>query len=162
MPLRVGVFGAGGRMGSAVCAAVAADPELELVAAVDPFHSGIDLRQVTGVDLPMQLAPGPEVFTQTDVEVVVDFTSVDAARGNVQWLAEHGIHGVVGTTGLTDADYAAFRAVFTTSNCVVAPNFAIGAVLMCASQRWRRPSSSRSRSSSTTTTRRSTRLRAPR
>ena len=130
MPLRVGVFGAGGRMGSAVCAAVAADPELELVAAVDPFHSGIDLRQVTGVDLPMQLAPGPEVFTQTDVEVVVDFTSVDAARDNVRWLAEHGIHGVVGTTGLTDADYTAFRAAFTTSNCVVAPNFAIGAVLM--------------------------------
>ena len=47
--IRVGVFGAGGRMGSTVCAAVAADPELELVAAVDPYHSGIDLQQL-GVD----------------------------------------------------------------------------------------------------------------
>ena len=49
--LRVGVFGAGGRMGSTVCRAVADDPALELVAAVDPHHSGLDLRQVTGVDL---------------------------------------------------------------------------------------------------------------
>ena len=39
-------------MGSTVCNAVVTDPDLELVAAVDPFHSGIDLRQVTGVDLP--------------------------------------------------------------------------------------------------------------
>ena len=49
--IRVGVFGAGGRMGSTVCAAVAADPELELVAAVDPYHEGIELRQL-GVDAP--------------------------------------------------------------------------------------------------------------
>jgi 4-hydroxy-tetrahydrodipicolinate reductase len=117
-------------MGSTVCRAVADDPQLDLVAAVDPFHSGIDLRQVTGVDLPMQVAPGPEVFEQLDAEVVVDFTQVDAARDNVLWLAEHGVHAVVGTTGFTDADYATFREAFTSSNCVIAPNFAIGAVLM--------------------------------
>ena len=130
MPLRVGVFGAGGRMGSTVCRAVADDSQLELVGAVDPFHSGIDLRQVTGVDLPMQLAAGPEVFADTEAQVVVDFTQADAARENLLWLAEHGIHAVVGTTGFTDADYDRFREVFTTSNCVIAPNFAIGAVLM--------------------------------
>ena len=44
--IRVGVFGAGGRMGSTVCRAVVDDPELELVAAVDPYHAGIDLRQL--------------------------------------------------------------------------------------------------------------------
>jgi 4-hydroxy-tetrahydrodipicolinate reductase len=130
MPLRVGVFGAGGRMGSTVCNAVATDPHLELVAAVDPFHSGIDLRQVTGVDLPMQVAAGAEVFADTGAEVVVDFTQVDAARDNVLWLADHKIHAVVGTTGFTDDDYTRFRERFVSSNCVVAPNFAIGAVLM--------------------------------
>jgi 4-hydroxy-tetrahydrodipicolinate reductase len=130
MPLRVGVFGAGGRMGSTVCRAVADDPELDLVAAVDPFHAGIDLRQVTGLDLSMQIAAGPEVFTDTKAEVVIDFTKVDAARENVQWLADNGIHAVVGTTGFTEEDYANFRASFTESNCVLAPNFAIGAVLM--------------------------------
>jgi 4-hydroxy-tetrahydrodipicolinate reductase len=117
-------------MGSTVCRAVTDDPQLDLVAAVDPFHSGIDLRQVTGVDLPMQVQAGPEVFVDAGAEVVIDFTQVDAARDNVLWLAEHGIHAVVGTTGFTDADYDAFRKSFTSSNCVIAPNFAIGAVLM--------------------------------
>lgn len=130
MGLRVGVFGAGGRMGSTVCRAVADDPELELVAAVDPFHSGIDLRQVTGVDLPLQVAAGPEAFEQTDAQVVVDFTRRDAARENLLWLASHGIHAVVGTTGFTEEDYRQFGEAFTKSNCIIAPNFAIGAVLM--------------------------------
>ena len=46
------------------------------------------------------------------------------------WLAENGIHAVVGTTGFTDGDLDQFRQAFTTSNCVIAPNFAIGAILM--------------------------------
>lgn len=117
-------------MGSTVCQAVAADPDLELVAAVDPFHGGLDLRQVTGLDLPLQLGLGPDVFEDAGVQVAVDFTQVEAGRENLLWLAEHGIHAVVGTTGFTDADYAAFEEAFTRSNCVIAPNFAIGAILM--------------------------------
>jgi 4-hydroxy-tetrahydrodipicolinate reductase len=130
MALRVGVFGAGGRMGSTVCRAVADDPDLELVAAVDPFHSGIDLHQVTSVDLPFQVAAGPDAFAEVGVDVVVDFTQAEAARGNLAWLAEHGIHAVVGTTGFSDDDVADFEREFTSSNCVIAPNFALGAVLM--------------------------------
>lgn len=129
-PLRVGVFGAGGRMGATVCRAVADDPDLELVAAVDPFHAGLDLRQVTGVDLPFQLASAPDVFIETGVQVAVDFTQVEAGRENLLWLAEHGIHAVVGTTGFTDEDCERFASAFTRSNCVIAPNFAIGAILM--------------------------------
>jgi 4-hydroxy-tetrahydrodipicolinate reductase len=117
-------------MGSTVCQAVAGDPALDLVAAVDPFHSGIDLRQVTGVDLPLQIGSGAELFEQVGTEVVVDFTQLEAARENLVWLADHGIHAVVGTTGFTDGDYERFRAAFSRSNCVIAPNFAIGAVLM--------------------------------
>lgn len=64
------------------------------------------------------------------VEVVVDFTRLDAARENMAWLAKHGIHAVVGTTGFTDDDYRSAEAAFTSSNCIIAPNFAIGAVLM--------------------------------
>jgi 4-hydroxy-tetrahydrodipicolinate reductase len=128
--VRVGVFGAGGRMGTAVCQAVRDDPDLELAAAVDPFHAGIDLRQVNGVDQHLQVAAGPEALLEAGVEVAVDFTDVAAARENVAWLADQGIHAVVGTTGFSDDDLAAFRAAFTRSNCVIAPNFAIGAVLM--------------------------------
>lgn len=117
-------------MGSTVCQAVAADPDLELVAAVDPFHAGLDLRQVTGLDLPVQLGLGAEAFEDAGVQVAIDFTQVEAGRENLLWLAEHGIHAVVGTTGFTEDDYAAFDAAFTRSNCVIAPNFAIGAILM--------------------------------
>ena len=130
MTLRVGVFGAGGRMGSTVCAAVDADPALELVAAVDPHHAGLDLRQVTGVDSSWQIAKGPEAFLDAGVDVAVDFTHLEAARSNLLWLAGKGIHAVTGTTGFSDADYASFEKAFSESNCVIAPNFAIGAVLM--------------------------------
>ncbi|MCD9624909.1 4-hydroxy-tetrahydrodipicolinate reductase [Rhabdothermincola sp. EGI L10124] len=130
MTLRVGVFGAGGRMGRTVCQAVAADPALELVAAVDPHHAGLDLRQVAGVDLPWQVAMGADVFVDAKVDVAVDFTHVSAGRQNLRWLADHGIHAVTGTTGFTDADYESFAHAFSRSNCVIAPNFAIGAVLM--------------------------------
>src|SRR5688572_12550203 len=100
MTLRVGVFGAGGRMGSTVCQAVAADPDLDLVAVVDPHHSGIDLHQVAkGENMPdLQIAPDAEALAQAGVEVAVDFTDIAAARENVRWCAENGVHAVVGTS----------------------------------------------------------------
>ncbi len=129
--IRVGVFGAVGRMGATVCRAVAEDSQLDLVAAVDPFHSGLELSQaadVPGVDL--MVSGDRQALIDAKAEVVVDFTEASAARENLAWVAEHGIHAVVGTTGLGDDDIETFRAAFTRSNCVVAPNFAVGAVLM--------------------------------
>ena len=123
MTIRVGVFGAGWRMGATVGAAVAADGELELVAAVDPHHVGETIEGVT-------IANGPGALADAGAEVVVDFTVLDASRQNLHWLAEHGMHAVVGTTGFSDDDLDGFRAAFTDSNCFLAPNFAIGAVLM--------------------------------
>jgi 4-hydroxy-tetrahydrodipicolinate reductase len=120
-------------MGSAVCRAVAADPALTLAAAVDPHHAGLDLRQVAGVDTGgLQIAGDASAFTHEGVEVVVDFTDIAAARQNLRWCAEAGVHAVVGTTGFTDDDFDRLRTAFEASsaNCFVAPNFAIGAVLM--------------------------------
>ena len=131
MTIRVGVFGAGGRMGSAVCHAVAADSELELVAAVDPHHAGLDLSAVAGPTVgDLQIAHDADSLVAAGAQVVVDFTHLDAARANLAWLAEAGIHAVVGTTGFDDVDLARFRSEFIRSNCVIAPNFAIGAILM--------------------------------
>ncbi len=127
---RVGVFGAAGRMGRTVCEAVVADPVLELVAAVDPLHAGIDLRRVAEVDSDLQVASSAEALVEAGAEVVVDFTVVDAARTNLAFAAEHGLHAVVGTTGFTEADLARIGADFSRSSCLIAPNFAIGAVLM--------------------------------
>jgi 4-hydroxy-tetrahydrodipicolinate reductase len=127
----VGVFGAGGRMGAEVCRAVADDPGLRLVAAIDPFHAGLDLRQAAGVEAPgVQIVPSPEALQGAGVQVAIDFTHAEAARENLRWCAHNGVHAVVGTTGFSEHDLAEFRELFRTSNCVIAPNFAIGAVLM--------------------------------
>nr|MDP9453813.1 4-hydroxy-tetrahydrodipicolinate reductase [Actinomycetota bacterium] len=77
--VRVGVFGAAGRMGRIVCQAVLGDPGLDLVAAVDPLHAGLDLRPVTGVDVDLPILPAPEALDGLDVDVVVDFTAAAAA-----------------------------------------------------------------------------------
>jgi 4-hydroxy-tetrahydrodipicolinate reductase len=123
MTIRVAVFGAGGRMGQTVCGAVDGDPELELVGAVDPAQAG---EQVLGVPI----EGSPEALADRGVELVVDFTVLAAARENLAWAAGAGVHAVVGTTGFGDDDLARLRADFAHSNCLVAPNFAIGAVLM--------------------------------
>jgi 4-hydroxy-tetrahydrodipicolinate reductase len=128
--VKVGVFGAAGRMGSTVCQAVLGDPELDLVAAVDPLHAGLDLRHAARVESDLHVSANASALVDAGAEVVVDFTHLDAARGNIEFAAEHGIHAVVGTTGFTDADLATYGAAFTRSSCLIVPNFAIGAVLM--------------------------------
>src|SRR3954452_3662396 len=132
MTIRVGVFGAGGRMGAMVCRSVVAEPGLELVAAVDPHHAGLDLRTVTGADVPgLQISPDTRALAEVKAEVAVDFTVADGARQNLRWCAENGVHAVVGTTGLSDEDLSEIDLLFRKGpNCLIAPNFAIGAVLM--------------------------------
>lgn len=119
-------------MGSTVCAAVASDREVELVAAVDPHHEGIDLHLlVRGAEVPEITVGGdPTEFERVGVDVVVDFTQPEGARANLAWAADQGVHAVVGTTGFSEADVAVLRQAFTRSNCLIAPNFAIGAILM--------------------------------
>jgi 4-hydroxy-tetrahydrodipicolinate reductase len=122
-PIKVGVVGAGGRMGATVCGAVEADPALQLVAAVDPKAVG---QQVHGIAIAGEL----RALADAGAEVVVDFTVADSARVTLPWLAMHGMHAVVGTTGFTATDLADFRSAFSGSNCLIAANFAISAVLM--------------------------------
>ncbi len=131
--LRVGVLGAAGRMGVAVCQAVAADPALSLVAAVDPRLAGRHLRQAAGVEgADLALEGGVDALARAAVEVAVDFTQATAAMENLRWCAAHGVHAVVGTTGLSADDMAELDQLFSPGgvNCLVAANFAIGAVLM--------------------------------
>ena len=121
--IRVGVFGAAGRMGASVCDAVTADADLELVAAVDPAGAGRSTHGLT-------IAADPRAMADAGVQVAVDFTVAAAARTNLSWCGLHGVHAVVGTTGFSDDDLTNFRSAFRTSNCLIAANFAISAVLM--------------------------------
>jgi 4-hydroxy-tetrahydrodipicolinate reductase len=107
-PLHVGVAGAGGRMGATVCEAVEGAEDMQLTGRADPTL-GVALADILG-----------------DCDVVVDFTTPDVALENALACVRAGVHAVVGTTGwdpepLRGEDGA---------NVFVAPNFAIGAVLM--------------------------------
>jgi 4-hydroxy-tetrahydrodipicolinate reductase len=119
-------------MGRTVCAAMAAEPSVDLVAAVDPYHAGIDLQQLGVPDTGLQVAGSADALLEAHADVAVDFTVVDAARKNLTWCADHGVHAVVGTTGFDTDELDALRARFEASaaNAIVAPNFSIGAVLM--------------------------------
>ena len=121
--IRVGVLGAAGRMGREVCRAVAAADDLELIAAVDPNNAGLEAEG---------LLVSATVEHLSDVDVAVDFTLPSTVMPNVRWCLRNGVHAVVGTTGLTPADLEELRAAAETgtANCVVAPNFALGAVLL--------------------------------
>jgi 4-hydroxy-tetrahydrodipicolinate reductase len=110
--IRVVVSGAAGRMGETVCEAVEGAEDMELVARADP---------ALGLELSDAL---------TEADVVVDFTTPEAAPGNVKACLDAGVHAVVGTTGF---DLDPLRAAAERADgprVLVAPNFAIGAVLM--------------------------------
>ncbi|WP_373070759.1 4-hydroxy-tetrahydrodipicolinate reductase [Gemmatimonas sp.] len=124
--MRVGVNGAAGRMGRSVCAAVAADPQLVLAAGVAPRGFGEEIEGIT-------ISEHLHAFAVAACDVVVDFTVAAAARDALPWLEMNGIHAVVGTTGFTAKDFELFASTFGGTdgpNCVIAPNFAISAVLM--------------------------------
>jgi 4-hydroxy-tetrahydrodipicolinate reductase len=128
--IRVGVFGATGRMGRTVCQAVSDADGMVLAAAVDPHHVGNDLLSAIGVVSDVMITGGSSGLRPDEVDVMVDFTEASAARDNLRWCAENGVHAVVGTSGLGTDDVERARAAFTRSNCIIVPNFAIGAVLM--------------------------------
>jgi 4-hydroxy-tetrahydrodipicolinate reductase len=106
--INVAVSGAAGRMGGTACEAVEHAEDMALVGRADPLLDTA-LADVLG-----------------DADVVVDFSTPDSAAENARICLEAGVHCVVGTTG---ADFSGFEGVGT-GNLFVAPNFAIGAVLM--------------------------------
>jgi 4-hydroxy-tetrahydrodipicolinate reductase len=118
-PIKVVVSGAAGRMGEAACGAVEGADDMELAGRADPALDTSVADVLEGAD------------------VMVDFTTPDAAPANAFDAIEAGVHAVVGSTGFDlDEMRAKVERVKTDANCFVAPNFAIGAVLMMeASQR---------------------------
>jgi 4-hydroxy-tetrahydrodipicolinate reductase len=111
--MRVGVLGARGKVGTTICAAVRAADDLDLSAEVDAGDS-------------------LSLLTDGDTEVVIDFTHPDVVMDNLKFLIDNGIHAVVGTTGFTAQRLDLIRGWLAASagtGVLIAPNFAIGAVL---------------------------------
>ena len=111
--IKVAVLGSRGRMGSEVVKAVEAASDCQLVAALDQGDS-------------------LEALVNAGAQVVVDFTTPDVVMGNLEFLITHNIHAVVGTTGFNDAKLSKLSSLLSTSQSgvLIAPNFAIGAILM--------------------------------
>jgi 4-hydroxy-tetrahydrodipicolinate reductase len=109
--IRVGVAGAAGRVGATVCEAVDAAADMQLAGRADPAL-GVGLADILG-----------------DCDVVVDFTTPDTALENARECVRAGVHVVVGTTGWDPTPLREFGP-HPPANVFVAPNFAIGAVLM--------------------------------
>jgi 4-hydroxy-tetrahydrodipicolinate reductase len=112
--IRVVVAGAEGRMGRTVCEAVSGAADMELAGRADPLL-GTALEQLLG-----------------DADVAVDFTTPDVALQNALACVRAGVHVVIGTTGFDPAPLADARPEDPRrrANVLIAPNFAIGAVLM--------------------------------
>lgn len=112
--IKVGVLGAAGRMGAEVVNAIEVSSDCTLVAALD-FRDPLDQLVTSGA------------------QVVVDFTTPDSVMANLEFLITHNIHAVVGTTGFDDARMSKLNelsAAHPQVGVLIAPNFAIGAVLM--------------------------------
>lgn len=111
---RVGVSGAAGRMGSLVCEAVEAAPDLELAGRYAPGHGDDDLKALSGCD------------------VIVEFGSPEGAMQNLTTWLELGCDVVVGTSGFDESRLHGLRILWgdSASRCLVVPNFSVGAVLM--------------------------------
>ena len=123
--IRVIVTGAAGKVGREVLSAVSAESDMELVAAVDPLHAG---EVFEGVTLAADLATA---IASSSPDVLVDFTHPTVVANNISCALAAGVHCVVGTTGLTTEALEELAAVAKDGACLfVAPNFAIGAILM--------------------------------
>lgn len=112
--INVAVLGARGRMGAEVVKAVSGAKDLKLVAELD-------------------LGDSLDQLISSKAEVVVDFTTPDSVMANLEFLISHGVHAVVGTTGFDAARIKKVEALLSanpTVGVLIAPNFAIGAVLM--------------------------------
>ena len=132
--IRVMVNGAGGKMGREVVKAVHNDPELTLVGGIDPTKAGQDVGSVAGIEqlgITMN-ASIDEVLDTNKPDVIVDFTNPAVIYENAKKMLSAGIHVVIGTTGLTAEQRDELDAIGrqNNANCLVAPNFSLGAVMM--------------------------------
>lgn len=132
--IRVLVCGAYGKMGREVLKAVYHDEELVLAGAVDIHSDFADAGELIGIGK-IGLPVGKDLQTvvaETKPQVMVDFTKPEAVMANIRVALHQGVCPVIGTTGLSEQDVAEVRKLCeqTKVNALIAPNFAIGAILM--------------------------------
>lgn len=130
---RIVVVGANGNMGRTVVKMIAQKQDFELVGAVDVTGVGEDINQILGLDAPTIRIDKdlPSLLEAVKPDLVIDFTTPEVALDNIQVVVEQGIDMIVGTTGISKEELIEIRKSSQGQNSIImAPNFAIGAVLM--------------------------------
>jgi len=131
-PIRVAVHGALGKMGQTLVDALCREPEIQIIGATDLKATEDYLPLPDGSGTVPLSSDLKRILATCQPEVVVDFTTAKAVMPLVRLATEHGVHLVIGTTGLSADDIKAIdgQAKAKGVGVVVAPNFALGAVLM--------------------------------
>ena len=132
--IKVAITGAGGKMGQEAVRMVTSTPHFQLVAAIDMHNDGKLLSEIEGM-------PNVEVrmyndlhkaLTENEVDVLIDLTNPKVGRKHMEIAFEHGVRPVVGTTGFSETDVRELSQMAEEKGlgAIIAPNFAIGAILM--------------------------------
>lgn len=132
--IKVLINGAAGKMGREVVKAVSKEKDLDLVGAVDIAEIGVDAGSLVGIK-PVGIEISRDLdktIKATKPDIVVDFTHPNVAMDNTRTILNNKVHAVVGTTGFGEENLKEIKKLCASNkvNCIVAPNFAVGAVLM--------------------------------
>ena len=132
--IRVLIAGAAGRMGREMSRALWNAEDIELVGAVDPYAEGVDIGRLMEID-EVGIPVRPDLagsLGDLRPDVLVDFTTPDVVYNNIRTALDLGVRPVVGTTGMSAVQIDDIKETcsFKKTGCIIAPNFAIGALLM--------------------------------
>ncbi|OIJ14873.1 4-hydroxy-tetrahydrodipicolinate reductase [Anaerobacillus alkalilacustris] len=132
--IKVAITGAGGKMGMEAVKMVTSTPHFQLVAGIDTQNGGKLFSEIPGmpnVDVPMY-TDLHKAFSEHECDVLIDLTNPKFGRKHMEIAFEHGVRPVVGTTGFTEKDVEELSAIAEEKalGAIIAPNFAIGAILM--------------------------------
>ena len=133
MKLRVCIGGATGWVGKPLCLAVTQANDLSMVGVVSPSHTGRNLREVIDeVETDLTISGSVAEALAKPTDIYVDFTRADAVKANVLTAIGRGVHVVIGSSGLTDQDFAEIHQAASAEKVgvIAAGNFAMTAVLL--------------------------------
>lgn len=132
--IKIAVAGPRGKMGSEAIHMINATENFELVSAIDRMNDGklvADIQGLPAINAPV-FTDIERCFSNVDVDVLIDFTHPEVGKKNLQTAFDYGIKSVIGTSGFTEDDVVYFQNLAEEKKVgsIIAPNFAIGAVLM--------------------------------
>ncbi|WP_110927632.1 4-hydroxy-tetrahydrodipicolinate reductase [Bacillus massiliglaciei] len=132
--VRIIVAGPRGRMGQEAVKLVDRTAHFELAAVIDRKHNGMNLSELEGFqgfDAPIY-SDVEECFSHIEADVLIDLTTPEVGMYHTETALKHGIRPVVGTTGFSKEDLDTLERITSEKGlgCIIAPNFAIGAILM--------------------------------